>query len=73
MELPGKDKKAVRRAMWAAFARVLGVILAAGAGPLIKTWVGDGSRSLIIGLTMAFVAWTCIWYAEYEREKDDPK
>jgi len=71
MELPGKDKKAFRKAMWASFARVLGVVLAAGAGPTVKSWVGDGRRALVVGLLMALVAWACIFYAEYEREKND--
>lgn len=66
-----KDKRATRKAMWASLARVLGVVLAAGAGPTIKSWVGDGNRALIVGLLMAFIAWVCIFYAEYEREKDD--
>lgn len=63
------DKKILRRSFWGAFARLLGVMLGAGAGSLLYQALGNTS-GLSIGLAgaLSVVGFLLIWFAEYERE-----
>lgn len=62
------DKRAFRRAGWAAVARLIGVGLGAGAGSLIYQLIGGGFKGWGFAATLAVVSIVLIWFAEYERE-----
>lgn len=64
------NKKAFRRACWAAIARLIGVGLGAGAGSLIYQLIGGGFTGWGLALTLAIVSFILMWFAEYERELD---
>lgn len=64
------DKKAFRRAGWAAFARLIGVGLGAGAGSLIYQLIGGGFKGWGLALVFAIASFILMWFAEYEREVD---
>lgn len=66
------DRKAFRRAGWAAFARLIGVGLGAGAGSLLYQLVGNATSAWGWGLatSMAIISFVLMWFAEYERELD---
>lgn len=63
------DKKALRRSFWASLGRLIGVVMASGAGSLLYQTVGSNT-SLAIGLAFGLVVFgfLFIWFAEYERE-----
>lgn len=63
------DRFALRRAMWASFSRVIGVILATGAGSIIRDVVGTRLENIGLATALAFAAWIIMLYAEYERER----
>lgn len=62
------DRKAFRRAGWAAIARLIGVGLGAGAGSLIYQLIGGGFKGWGFALTLAICSFVLMWFAEYERE-----
>lgn len=62
------NKKAFRRAGWAAFARLLGVGLGAGAGSLIYQLIGGGIKGWGFAATLAIGSFFLMWFAEYEKE-----
>ena len=64
------DRKALRRAGWAAFARLIGVGLGAGAGSLLYQLIGGGFTGWGMALVLAVVSFFLMWFAEYERELD---
>jgi uncharacterized membrane protein YccC len=64
------NKKAFRRAGWAAIARLIGVGLGAGAGSLIYQLVGGGFSGWGFAATLAVVSFLLMWFAEYEKEID---
>jgi hypothetical protein len=65
------NKKALKRSFWAALGRLIGVIMAAGAGSLLYQTIGSSS-DLAIGMAcgLSFLAFFLIWFAEYERETE---
>lgn len=64
------NRKAFRRAGWAAFARLIGVGLGAGAGSLLYQLVGGGFSGWGLAGTLAVISFFLMWFAEYERELD---
>jgi len=62
------DRKALRRSLWAALARLIGVGLGAGAGSLIHQLIGGGFNGWGIAMGMAGVSFVLMVFAEYERE-----
>ena len=68
--MPKVNRKAVRRAFWAAISRLIGVVLGAGAGSLLYQMLGGGFKGWGIALTMAIVSFFLMLFAEYERELD---
>lgn len=68
---PPLDKKALRRSFFAAFSRLVGTMMAAGAGSLLYQTVGS-STSLAVGIAtmLAAIGFVLIWFFEYEREID---
>lgn len=64
------NKKAFRRAGWAAFARLIGVGLGAGAGSLIYQLIGGGFKGWGLAAFFATSSFVLMWFAEYERELD---
>lgn len=65
------NKRAFRRAGWAAFARLIGVGLGAGAGSLLYQLVGGGFHGWGVATVLAVVSFFMMWFAEYEKEKSD--
>jgi hypothetical protein len=65
------DKKALRRSFFSAFSRLVGTMMAAGAGSLLYQTLGS-STSLAVGIasTLAAIGFFLIWVFEYEREID---
>lgn len=62
------DRRAFKRSFLTSFARLIGVGLAAGAGTLIKSLVGDGFHGWALAIGMAIVSFVLMWYAEYKKE-----
>lgn len=65
------NKTAFRRAMWGSLSRVIGVILATGAGSVIRDLVGDNLQKVGVCVLLALTAWVLMLYAEYERERGE--
>ena len=65
------DKRALRRATWASLSRVVGVILAAGAGTIVRDVAGDNLHRIGVAAFLALTAIVFTLYAEYERERGD--
>jgi hypothetical protein len=72
MPLRGPNRKALKRSFWGALGRLIGVMMGAGAGSLLYQTVGSAS-GLSIGLAtiLAIAGFILIWFAEYEREKEE--
>ena len=64
------NKKALRRAYWAAIGRLLGVGLGAGAGSLLYQLVGGGFHGWGLALLLVVVSFVLMLLAEYEREME---
>lgn len=64
------NRKAFRRAGWAAIARLIGVGLGAGAGSLIYQLIGGGFKGWGFAAGLAMISFVLMWFAEYERELD---
>ena len=64
------NQRAMKRAIWSSLSKVIGVILAAGAGSIIRDVAGDSLHRLGVSAFLALVAWALMLYAEYEREKN---
>ena len=62
------NKRAFRRAAWSSLSRLIGVGLGAGAGSLIYQLIGGGFKGWGVALTMVFVSFALILFAEYEKE-----
>ena len=65
------DKKILRRSFWGALGKLIGVMMAAGAGSLLYQIVG-GTNGLSIGLAsvLAISGFLLMWFAEYEKENE---
>ena len=64
------NRRAMRRAFWAAFGRLIGVMLGAGAGSLLYHIIGGGIHGLGIAGLLVVVGFSMTLFAEYEREID---
>ncbi len=64
------QRSALRRAVWASFSRVIGVILATGAGSIIRDMFGDSLKHLGTAALLVLASWILMMFGEYEREKD---
>ena len=64
------NKKALRRAFWASFGRLIGVMLGAGAGSLLYHVIGGGVHGLGVAAVLVVVGFSMTLFAEYEREID---
>jgi len=62
------NKKAFKRSFWGSLSRVIGVVLGASAGGLLRTAIGDDMATVAVGTGMAVLSFFLIWFAEYERE-----
>ncbi len=62
------DRRAFKRSFLSSFARLLGVIIGAGAGSLLKSLMGDGLHGWMLAIGMAVVSFALMWYAEYKKE-----
>lgn len=65
------NKRAFRRAMWASLSRVIGVVLATGAGTIVRDVAGDNLQKIGVCAFLALTAWAFMLYAEYARESGD--
>lgn len=66
------NKKALRRSFWAALGRLLGTIMAAGAGSLLYQTIGSSTNLAIgVAVSIAVIGFFLIWFAEYEREMEE--
>lgn len=63
------NKRAFKRSFLAAFSRLIGVGLGAGAGSLIHQMVGDGFTGWGIAAGLAAASFGLMLFAEYEKEK----
>lgn len=68
MKRPEVNKRAFKRSFFASLGRLIGVVLGAGAGSLLKQLVGDGVKGWGLAFLMAVASFLLIWFAEYERE-----
>lgn len=62
------NKKALKRSFWGSLSRVIGVVLGASAGGLLRTVIGDDMATVAVGAGLAIISFVLIWFAEYERE-----
>jgi uncharacterized membrane protein YgaE (UPF0421/DUF939 family) len=62
-------KPSTKAALWASLARLIGVVLGAGAGNIIHTAVGGGFNAWPVALGMAVVSFVLMWYSETQREE----
>jgi len=67
-KLTTTNKKALKRSFLASLGRLLGVVLGAGAGSLIKDLVGGGVQGWGIAVIMALVSFVLVWFTEFKRE-----
>lgn len=63
------DKRVLKKSFLASIGRLIGVVLGAGAGSLIKELVGPGFTGWGVAMLMATVSFLLIWETEYMREK----
>lgn len=63
------NRKALRRSFWGALGRLIGVVMAAGAGSLLYQTIGSNT-TIAIGTAVGLVVlgFLFIWFSEYERE-----
>lgn len=67
--MPKIERKALRRSMWASISRVLGIVMASGAGSVIVQTLGNTAGwALPLGVGLFVLGFFLIWFAEYERE-----
>lgn len=64
------DKKAFKRSFWGSLSRVIGVVLGASAGGLLRTAIGDDMATAGVGAGLAIASFFLIWFSEYERETE---
>lgn len=62
------NPKAFRRAMWGSIAKLIGVVLGAGAGSLLHQLVGNGFTGYTVAFLMAAVSLLLLCMTEYLRE-----
>ena len=62
------NRKALKRSFWGSLSRVIGVVLGASAGGLLRTVIGDDLATVAVGTGLAVLSFFLIWFAEYERE-----
>lgn len=62
------NKKALKRSFWGSLSRVIGVVLGASAGGLLRTAIGDDMATVGVGAGLAVLSFFLIWFSEYERE-----
>lgn len=60
--------RAAKRAFLSSCARLIGVVLGAGAGSLLKQLVGDGLHGWAVAAAMAGVGFILMFLAEREKE-----
>lgn len=61
-----KDAR-LKKAFWAALARLISVGLAAGAGSLLYGVIGSNQVKLTVALFLALVSFVVLCYVEYQR------
>ena len=62
------NQKALRKSIYASIGRLVGVILAGGAGSMLRQLVGDSLNHWGTAIAMVIVGFIAIFVAEYERE-----
>lgn len=62
------NKKALKKAGWSSMSKVVGIILATGAGTIVRDLVGDNIKRMGVCVALALTAWAITLYAEYRRE-----
>jgi hypothetical protein len=64
------NKRALRRAVWTSFARLVGVGFGAGAGSLIYNLLGGRTTGWIVAVPMVMISFMLMMFAEYEKENE---
>jgi hypothetical protein len=66
-----KVKRALRKSFWASLGRLLGIVMASGAGSVIIQTIGQQSNwALPLGIGMAIIGFSLMWAAEYRHERE---
>lgn len=62
------NKKILKRSLWSAIAKLISVMLGAGAGSLLYRIIGGGFSGISTALALAVISFLLLWFVEYEKE-----